>query len=201
VDDQLLSSHTQLETIQWRSGKFSIFVFHALLFEAFIGIDVSLFTLKAFQLHNTPKQNENCLKNFDLTEYRGILSDIAIWLFQGIIKDFEKKLNPLIVAAMLEHEALPGISDTPKPTGLRSSSFNTPTNELRRYTIENLLKKLNEFLGILNSHGVDPEIVNQIFKQVCALQKYNVIFLDYFIKSFLILQSCFTSSVPRLLTT
>ena len=52
--------------------------------------------LKAFQLQNTPKQNEQCLKNFDLTEYRGILSDIAIWLFQGIIKDFEKKLNPII---------------------------------------------------------------------------------------------------------
>jgi myosin V len=50
----------------------------------------------AFQTQNTPKQNEHCLKNFDLTEYRGILSDIAIWLFQGIIKDFEKKLLPLI---------------------------------------------------------------------------------------------------------
>lgn len=50
----------------------------------------------AFQTHNTPKQNDHCLKNFDLTEYRGILSDIAIWLFQGIIKDFEKKLLPLI---------------------------------------------------------------------------------------------------------
>jgi myosin V len=49
-----------------------------------------------WQTHNTPRQNEHCLKNFDLTEYRGIVSDIAIWLFQGIIKDFEKKLNNLI---------------------------------------------------------------------------------------------------------
>ena len=50
----------------------------------------------AFQFQNTPKQNEHCLKNFDLTEYRGILSDIAIWLFQGIIKEFNTKLNKII---------------------------------------------------------------------------------------------------------
>ena len=52
--------------------------------------------IKAFQAQNTPKQNEQCLKNFDLAEYRGILSDIAIWLFQGIIKEFENKLNLII---------------------------------------------------------------------------------------------------------
>ena len=46
------------------------------------------------------------MKNFDLTEYRGILSDIAIWLFQGIIKEFENKLNLIIVPAMLEQESL-----------------------------------------------------------------------------------------------
>lgn len=36
---------------------------------------------EAFQIQNTPKQNEHCLKNFDLAEYRGIFSDISIWLF------------------------------------------------------------------------------------------------------------------------
>lgn len=36
-----------------------------------------------FQAKNTPKQNEQCLKNFDLSEYRQVLSDIAVWIFQG----------------------------------------------------------------------------------------------------------------------
>ena len=71
---------------------------------------------------------------------------------------------------MLEHESLPGISDASKPTGLRSSSFNTATigetKSSEKYTIDTLIKKLTEFLSILNSHGVDTEIVNQIFKQV-----------------------------------
>lgn len=38
---------------------------------------------EAFQAKNTPKQNEQCLKNFDLSEYRQVLSDIAVWIFQG----------------------------------------------------------------------------------------------------------------------
>jgi hypothetical protein len=74
---------------------------------------------------------------------------------------------------MLEHESLPGINDSSvKPGGLRSSgykSLNTSTEankSAERHTIDSLIKKLTEFLKILNSHGIDPEIVNQIFKQV-----------------------------------
>ena len=37
---------------------------------------------KTFQNENTPKQNEQCLHNFDLSEYRQVLSDIAVWIYQ-----------------------------------------------------------------------------------------------------------------------
>ena len=75
---------------------------------------------------------------------------------------------------MLEHESLPGISDpTAKSTGTRSSGGGMKNNSssdgnksIERHTIDSLIKKLTEFLKILNSHGIDPEIVNQIFKQV-----------------------------------
>lgn len=70
---------------------------------------------------------------------------------------------------MLEHESLPGVSDVPKPSGIRSSAFTAADATVKngeRCTIDTLLKKLNEFLNMLNSHGVDPEIVNQVFKQV-----------------------------------
>lgn len=36
---------------------------------------------KAFQAENTVKQNEQSLKNFDLSEYRQVLSDIAVWIY------------------------------------------------------------------------------------------------------------------------
>ena len=83
---------------------------------------------------------------------------------------------------MLEHESLPGITDQiAKPSGARGSTgvkaSNTSTGgadstkSTERHTIDSLIKKLTEFLKILNSHGIDPEIVNQIFKQVSLTNK------------------------------
>ncbi len=37
-------------------------------------------------MHNTPEQNEHCLKNFDLTDYRQVLSDLAIHIYQDLVK-------------------------------------------------------------------------------------------------------------------
>ncbi len=71
---------------------------------------------------------------------------------------------------MLEQESLPGMRSDTKTNG--RSGNNDAKNTTERHTIDSLLKKLTEFLGILNSHGVDPEIVNQIFKQV-------IIFLNF----------------------
>lgn len=118
----------------------NLLVFNLILFILVFNVEIINY-LKAFQTQNTPKQNDHCLKNFDLTEYRGIISDIAIWLFQGIIKDFEKKLLPLIVPAMLEHASLPGMSDA-RPAGMRSSTFNDSEKSGEKITIETLMKKV-----------------------------------------------------------
>lgn len=45
---------------------------------------------------NTTKQNEHCLKNFDLTEYRQVLSDLSIQIYQQLIKIAEGVLQPMI---------------------------------------------------------------------------------------------------------
>jgi myosin-5 len=69
---------------------------------------------------------------------------------------------------MLEHVSLPSILDSgagSKPTKLNGSPADNAKNS-ENYTIEGLIKKLNEFLNILKSHGLDPEIINQIFKQL-----------------------------------
>ncbi|GAB6032023.1 myosin I [Chamberlinius hualienensis] len=123
---------------------------------------------KAFQFNNTPKQNEQCLRNFDLSEYRQVLSDVAVWINQGVIKIMEEKVQQLIVPAVLEHEAIPGISG--KPSGLRgrSSSFaleqDSPVDPQR--ALDMMLRELNAFYNILSVHGVDPELVSLIFKQI-----------------------------------
>ena len=46
--------------------------------------------------HNSPKQNEHCLSNFDLAEYRQVLSDLAIQIYQQLIKCMENILQPMI---------------------------------------------------------------------------------------------------------
>ena len=52
--------------------------------------------LQVFQKDNTPKQNEHSLRNFDLSEYRQILIDLGVWIYQGLVKLTEARLQPMI---------------------------------------------------------------------------------------------------------
>lgn len=45
---------------------------------------------------NTPKQNEHSLKNFDLAEYRQVLSDLSIQIYQQLVRIAESMLQPMI---------------------------------------------------------------------------------------------------------
>lgn len=56
----------------------------------------SVFFVQAFMTQNTSKQNEHCLKNFDLTEYRQVLSDLSIQIYQQLIKVAEGIIHPMI---------------------------------------------------------------------------------------------------------
>lgn len=46
--------------------------------------------------YNSPQQNKNCLNNFDLTEYRQILSDVAIRIYYQFIIVMENNIQPII---------------------------------------------------------------------------------------------------------
>lgn len=135
---------------------------------------------KTFQQKNTPKQNKQSLRNFDLSEYRQVISDIAVWIYQGLIKNFEEKIQPLIVPAILEHEEIPGISGN-KPSGFRgrtsSLALDSPVSNQKPTTA--LLQELTNHHKILTFYGVDPEVVSQIFKQVfyflCASSLNNLL--------------------------
>ena len=52
--------------------------------------------LQQFQVDNQPRQNEMCLRNFDLSEYRQVFSDLAIWIYQTLIKLMEELIQPNI---------------------------------------------------------------------------------------------------------
>ncbi|XP_066263095.1 unconventional myosin-Va [Euwallacea similis] len=133
-----------------------------------------------FQKSNTQTQNEQCLKNFDLSEYRQVLSDINVWLFQALTRNLEEKIQPLIVPAILEHEEVPGMSG--KPSGLRSrmGSVSSPVGgETSPKPTAALIQELINHHKILVFYGVNHSLISDLFKQVfyfiCASSLNNLL--------------------------
>ncbi|KAB1278071.1 Unconventional myosin-Vc [Camelus dromedarius] len=121
---------------------------------------------KEFMKHNSPHQNKNCLNNFDLSEYRQILSDVAIRIYHQFIIVMENNIQPIIVPGMLEFESLQGISGL-KPTGFRKRS--SSIDDTDAYTMTSILQQLSYFYSTMCQNGLDPEIVRQAVKQLFFL--------------------------------
>ncbi|XP_024911236.1 unconventional myosin-Va isoform X6 [Cynoglossus semilaevis] len=117
---------------------------------------------EAFMKHNSSRQNEHCLSNFDLAEYRQVISDLAIQIYQQLIKCMENILQPMIVSGMLEHETIQGVSGV-KPTGLRKRTSSIADEGT--YTLDSILRQLNAFHSTMCQHGTDPELIKQVVKQ------------------------------------
>uniref|UniRef100_A0A8B9CT60 Myosin VB n=1 Tax=Anser brachyrhynchus TaxID=132585 RepID=A0A8B9CT60_9AVES len=117
-----------------------------------------------FMTQNTPKQNEHCLKNFDLTEYRQVLSHLSIQIYQQLIKVAEGILQPMIVSGVLEYESIQGLSGV-KPMGYRNRSSSMEDGD-NSYSLEAIVRQLNTFHTTMCEHGLDPEIIQQVFKQL-----------------------------------
>ncbi|KAF4098579.1 unconventional myosin-Vb isoform X2 [Onychostoma macrolepis] len=122
---------------------------------------------EAFMTQNTGKQNEHCLKNFDLAEYRQVLSDLSIQIYQQLIRVAEGIMQPMIVSAMLESESIPSLAGV-KPMGYRnrSSSLDCESGGPAGYTLQALIRQLGQFHTIMADHGLDPEISQQVVRQL-----------------------------------
>lgn len=47
-------------------------------------------------MHNTAKQNEHSLTNFELSEYQQVFADLAIQIYRQLIKCMDDILQPMI---------------------------------------------------------------------------------------------------------
>lgn len=125
---------------------------------------------------NTPRQNKQSLANFDLSEYRQILSDLAIQIYQQLIKVMENILQPMIAPAMLEQETIQGVMGV-KPTGMRKRTSSFP--EDNSHTLESILKQLDVFYYTLLQHGNDGELMRRVIKQqfyiICCVTLNNLL--------------------------
>ncbi|XP_011251964.2 unconventional myosin-Va isoform X2 [Camponotus floridanus] len=131
---------------------------------------------KPFQIENTPRQNEQCLRNFDLSEYRVVLSNVALWIFNNLVTNLKERIQALTVPALLEHEAISVPTD--KAGRPRSSSMGGEP-DFTQQKLDKLLDELTSVHKTLQYHGVDPEVVVQLFKQLfyfmCASALNNLL--------------------------
>uniref|UniRef100_A0A3B3XZU9 Dilute domain-containing protein n=1 Tax=Poecilia mexicana TaxID=48701 RepID=A0A3B3XZU9_9TELE len=120
-----------------------------------------------FLKQSTPRQKKNCLQNFDLSEHRQILSDLAIQIYHQLISVMQKTLTPAIVPGMLEHESLQGISSM-KPTGFRKRSSSL-YKDSETYSISSILQELSVFYSAMSHHGMEQSLTKQAVKQLFFL--------------------------------
>ncbi|KAF7701920.1 hypothetical protein HF521_001203 [Silurus meridionalis] len=126
-----------------------------------------------FIKHNTPRQNKNCLQNFDLSEYRQVFSDLAIHIHDQFLDAMEDALFPMIVPGMLEHESLQGISSM-KPTGFRKRSNSMLGDgfiegEGQNYSVSSILQLLSDYHSCMAQQGMDPQLQGQALRQLFYL--------------------------------
>ncbi|XP_062849386.1 unconventional myosin-Vc [Trichomycterus rosablanca] len=126
-----------------------------------------------FMKHNTPRQNKNCLQNFDLSEHRQIFSDLAICIYHQFINIMEDGLFPMIVPAMLEHESLQGLSSM-KPAGFRKRTNSvledgSKESQGQSYNINSILQLLSTFYSCMAQQGMEPQLQGQAFRQLFYL--------------------------------
>ncbi|KAG7253119.1 hypothetical protein CRUP_014171, partial [Coryphaenoides rupestris] len=124
-----------------------------------------------FTKHNTPRQNEHCLANFELSGYQQVFGDLVIQIYQQLVKCAQEDLLPLIAAGMLEHETQQGVLGS-MPTGQRKRGTSAADEEAA-ITLETILQRLGQFHGAMGQHGMDPELVRQALRQlfhfICAV--------------------------------
>ncbi|KAL7643915.1 UNVERIFIED_CONTAM: hypothetical protein RMT77_005924 [Armadillidium vulgare] len=129
---------------------------------------------RTFQEENTQEQNEQSLKNFDLSEYRKVISDIGVWIYSGVIKLMKERIQHLIASSILEHEAITDLSGNKTEVlgGLAGSLARELESQVKPKNLDLLLEELEQFYKTLAMFGIESEIITQVFRQlfyfICA---------------------------------
>ncbi|NXW59659.1 MYO5B protein, partial [Eurystomus gularis] len=117
---------------------------------------------ESYSQGNTAQQNKHRLQNVDPQSSCRSLDALAVQLYQQLIRTAEKRLKPMIVAAMLESEPIQGLSSSCQPGHRRSST--SPA-----YTLPELLQQLSSFHAVLDRHGLAPSVGHQALRQLLFL--------------------------------
>ncbi|XP_053713697.1 unconventional myosin-Vb [Synchiropus splendidus] len=104
----------------------------------------------------------------DLSDLGGTLSDLCIQAYQQLLSITEKRLQNLIVPAVLESETIPGLSSAPvKPGGLRKRAGSEP--RATGLTVKAVLAELDALLDALTHQDLPSRLKEQAFLQISYL--------------------------------
>ncbi|XP_070140380.1 unconventional myosin-Va isoform X2 [Drosophila kikkawai] len=129
---------------------------------------------------NTEKQNQQQLKNFNLFEYRRVILDLIVNLYQALIMQIQGLLDPKIVPAILSNDEIQrgrqahGIrSRTASIGAAAAAAASSPEHAGAGPAWKQLIGQLEHFYTQFQHFGLDNCYAEQIFNQllyfVCAV--------------------------------
>lgn len=122
---------------------------------------------------NTDRQNEQQLKNFDLSEYCLVIKEAINYMYDVLIRRMEESIKSMIVPAILYHD------ETAKGKNRRGLSVESPGEENRVvYNPQTLVDQLEYFHKRFLIFGLDNLYIEQVFEQlfyfICAVALNNL---------------------------
>ncbi|OQR68447.1 hypothetical protein BIW11_12909 [Tropilaelaps mercedesae] len=132
---------------------------------------------EVYQNENTPRQNEQCLRNFDLSQYRQIISDICLFIYTQMIRSMTDKLQKIVIPAIVEHDATSGSQLFRRKMSLHHDTSRHEVDVTK--ALDQLLEELTAFNKLIQSHQVDVDVRVVMFKElyhfVCAMSLNNLL--------------------------
>lgn len=127
-----------------------------------------------YMQYNTELQNQQQLKNFDLSEYRVVIHEAIIYMYETFMRQIQEIIKPLIVPAILQYD------ETARGKNKRALIAESPGGGENKVVLEpqSLIDQLEHVYKQCVFFGLHECYIEQIFQQlfyyICAIALNNL---------------------------
>lgn len=119
---------------------------------------------------NTPEQNQQQLKNFDLSEYRRVIYEIIVNLYHSLVQQVQGLIKQFVVPAVLDHDE---IQRGQNHGNRRTMSLDSSPEHAKIPAPKLLVNQLEHYYKQFHFFGLHLSYTEQIFHQllyyICAI--------------------------------
>uniref|UniRef100_A0A1B0DFZ0 Dilute domain-containing protein n=1 Tax=Phlebotomus papatasi TaxID=29031 RepID=A0A1B0DFZ0_PHLPP len=123
---------------------------------------------------NTDAQNQQQLKNFDLSEYRQVIYEKIISFYEHLVRQVQDLIKPVIVPAILDHDEMA----RGKSSRSRTVSLDMASPPGQGTEPKSLVDQLDHYYKQFRFFGLDDCYIEQVLKQlmyyICAIALNNL---------------------------